>query len=241
MAVLYPRPPFGDLTYYPTSRWIRGTHGEDTIVDTRRAVLVWEPGKKVPIYAFRREDVALVSGPSATSTSQARGFADPDLDGYITIPWDALDHWFEEEEEVFVHPRDPFVRVDALQSSRQVRVERDGHLLAESDSPILVFETGLPTRYYLPERDVDPSLLADNDLQTGCPYKGLASYRDVLLNGRRHRGLFWYYQAPFREVAAIKGYLAPYNERVDLIVDGHLQERPAGPLRRPAEPITPAA
>jgi uncharacterized protein (DUF427 family) len=241
MAVLHPHPPFGDLTYYPTSRWIRGTRSENTIVDSRRAVLVWEPGKKVPIYAFPREDVALVSGPAAPSTSQARGFADPDLDGYITIPWDSLDHWFEEDEEVFIHPRDPFVRVDALQSSRHLRVERDGHLLAESDSPILVFETGLPTRYYLPERDVDPSLLADSDLQTGCPYKGFASYRDVRLNGRLHRGLFWSYQTPFREVTAVKGYLAPYNERVDLIVDGHPQERPAGPLGPPAEPSASAA
>jgi uncharacterized protein (DUF427 family) len=236
MAVLHPSPPFDDLTYYPTPRWIRGTRGTDTIVDSRRALLVWEPGKKVPIYAFPRKDVALVSGGAATF--QARGFADPDLDGYITIPWDSLDHWFEEDEEVFVHPRDPFVRVDALQSSRHVRVERDGHLLAKSDSPILVFETGLPTRYYLPERDVDPSLLADSDLQTGCPYKGFASYRDVLLNGRRHRGLFWSYQTPFREVAAVKGYLAPYNERVDLIVDGHRQERLAGPLGPREEPST---
>jgi uncharacterized protein (DUF427 family) len=240
MAVLHPSPPFDDLTYYPTSRWIRGTRGQDTIVDSRRAVLVWEPGKKVPVHAFPREDVTPGTGPAATFP--ARGFADPDLDGYITIPWDSLDHWFEEDEEVFVHPRDPFVRVDALKSSRHVRVERDGHLLAESDSPILVFETGLPARYYLPERDVDPSLLADSDLRTGCPYKGFASYRDVLFNGRRHRGLFWSYQAPFREVAAVKGYLAPYNERVDLIVDGHPQERPAGPLGgQLAEPSTPAA
>ena len=65
----------------------------------------------MPIYAFPREDVALVSGRAATS--RARGFADPDLDGDITIPWDSLDRWFEEDEEVFVHPRDPFVRVDA--------------------------------------------------------------------------------------------------------------------------------
>jgi uncharacterized protein (DUF427 family) len=239
MAVLPSSPPIDDLTYYPTSRWIRGTRGQDTIIDTRRAVLVWEPGKKVPVYAFPREDVAPVSGPAATFPT--RGFADPGLDGYITIPWDSLDHWFEEDEEVFVHPRDPFVRVDALQSSRHVRVERDGFLLAESDSPILVFETGLLARYYLPERDVDPSLLADSDLRTGCPYKGFASYRDVLLNGRRHRGLFWSYQAPFRDVAAVKGYLAPYNERVDLIIDGHPQERPAGPLGPRAEPSTPAA
>src|SRR5579862_3644047 len=248
MAVLHPHPPFGELTYYPTSRWIRGTRGQDAIVDSRRAVLVWEPGAKVPIYAFPREDVAfpredvaLVSGSAAPSASHARGFADPDLDGYITIPWDSLDHWFEEDEEVFVHPRDPFVRVDALQSSRHVRVERDGYPLAESDSPILVFETGLPTRYYLPEGDVDPSVLDDSDMRTGCPYKGFASYRDVLLNGRRHRGLFWYYQAPFGEATAIRGYLAPYNERVDLIVDGHPQARPAGRLGPPAEPSAPAA
>ena len=234
MAVLHPSPPFDDLTYYPISRWIRGTRGQDTIIDSRRAVLVWEPGTKVPIYAFPRQDVAPGAGPAATS--RTRGLADPDLDGYVTIPWDSLDHWFEEDEEMFVHPRDPFVRVDALNSSRHVRVERDGHLLAESDSPVLVFETGLPTRYYLPERDVDPVLLADSDLQTGCPYKGFASYRDAVLNGHRHPGLFWYYQAPFREAAAIKGYLAPYNERVDLIVDGHLQERPAGRLGSRAEP-----
>jgi uncharacterized protein (DUF427 family) len=234
MAVLHPSPPFDDLTYYPISRWIRGTRGNDTIVDSRSAVLVWEPGKKVPIYAFPRQDVALVSGRAAAS--QPRGFADPDLDGYVTIPWDSLDHWFEEDEEVFVHPRDPFIRIDALGSSRHVRVERDGHLLAESHSPILLFETGLPTRYYLPERDVDPSLLADSSLQTGCPYKGFASYRDVVLDGRRHPGLFWSYRAPFREVSQVKGYLAPYNERVDLIVDGHLQDRPPGPLAPRGEP-----
>ena len=112
-------------------------------------------------------------------------------------------------------------------------------ICSPSRTPVLVFETGLPTRYYLPERDVDPSLLADSDLQTGCPYKGFASYRDVVLDGHRHPGLFWYYQAPFREVSEIKGYLAPYNERVDLIVDGHPQERPAGPLGPRGEPNRP--
>jgi uncharacterized protein (DUF427 family) len=164
----------------------------------------------------------------------ARGFDDPDLAGYVTLPWEALENWYEENEEVFVHPRDPFVRVDALDSSRHVRVERDGRLLADSDAPILVFETGLPTRYYLPESDVEASALADSDLRTGCPYKGFASYRDVEVDGRRHRGLFWYYPDPFSDVSKIKGRLAPYNERVELIVDGELQERPAGPLGRPA-------
>ncbi|MBV9337518.1 MAG: DUF427 domain-containing protein, partial [Solirubrobacterales bacterium] len=149
MAALHPNPPFDELTYYPTARWIRGTRGGDTAVSSRRALLVWEPGKMTPIYAFPVADVSLPSGDAM------RGFGDPDLAGYVTVAWDAIDHWYEEDEEVFVHPRDPFVRIDTLKSSRHVRVERDGQLLAESDAPILLFETGLPTRYYLPESDVD--------------------------------------------------------------------------------------
>src|ERR1700751_4234508 len=119
MAALHPSPPFEELTYSPTSRWIRGIRDGDTIVDSRRAVLVWEPGRPTPIYAFPREDVSIVSDdPSAEGL---REFADPDLDGYVTIAWDAVDRWYEEDEEIFVHPRDPFVRVDALKSWGHVR------------------------------------------------------------------------------------------------------------------------
>jgi uncharacterized protein (DUF427 family) len=233
MAALHPSPPFDELAYYPTARWIRGTRDDTTVVDTRRALLVWEPGKKVPIYAFPSDDIALGSSSDAAALG-VRGFDDPDLVGLVTLAWEALEHWYEEDEEVFVHPRDPFVRLDALASSRHVRVERDGRTVAESDAPILLFETGLPTRYYLPEGDVDASVLADSDFRTGCPYKGFASYRDVVIDGRRHRNLFWSYEAPFREASAVQGYLAPYSERVDLIVDGKLQERPAGQLGRRA-------
>jgi uncharacterized protein (DUF427 family) len=230
MASLHPVPPFEELTYYPTARWIRGPRSNATVVDSRRAILVWEPGRKVPIYAFPADDVALYSTDDEDALG-VREFGDPDLDGYVTIAWDAIEHWYEEEEEIFVHPRDPFVRVDALHSSRHVRVERDGEVLASSENPILVFETGLPTRYYLPEGDVEAAVLADSDRHTGCPYKGFASYHDAVIGDSRHPGLFWYYESPFPEVAAIKGHLAPYNERVDLIVDGELQDRPASPLR----------
>jgi uncharacterized protein (DUF427 family) len=240
MAQLHPMPPFDDLTYYPIARWVRGTHGGVTVIDSRRAVLVWEPGTTTPIYAFPADDVSVGSIGDADAL-ELRHFDDPDLAGYVTVPWDAMERWYEEDEEVFVHPRDPFVRVDALHSSRHVQVERDGRLLADSDKPIVVFETGRPTRYYMPESDVDGSLLADSDLQTGCPYKGLASYRHVLLDGRRYPNLFWYYDAPFGQVADLKGYLAPYSERVDLIVDGEVQDRPAGPLGRRAAPVKPAA
>jgi uncharacterized protein (DUF427 family) len=223
------------LTYYPTARWIRGTSDGATIVDSRAAILVWEPGKKVPIYAFPTHDVALSHAHDAASLG-VRHFDDPDLAGYITVAWHALQHWYEEDEEVFVHPRDPFVRVDTLHSRRHVRVERDGEVLAESENAILLFETGLPTRYYLPEGDVDAAVPAESDRQTGCPYKGFASYRDALVGARRHPGLFWSYETPFPEAAEVKGRLAPYNERVDLIVDGELQERPAAPLVRAGGP-----
>ena len=229
MAALHPSPPFDELTYYPTARWIRGTRGGDTIVDSRRALLVWEAGKKTPIYAFPTDDVKRPAGDAV------RGFDDPDLTGYVTVAWASLDHWYEEDEEVFVHPRDPFIRIDTLKSSRHVRVERDGHVLADSDAPILLFETGLPTRYYLPESDVDGAQLEQSDLETGCPYKGFASYRDVILDDRRHPNLFWSYQRPLREASEVKGYLAPYSERVDLFVDGELQDRPESPLRRRSE------
>ncbi len=230
MAAPHPSPPFDELTYYPTARWIRGMRGADTVVDTRHAVLVWEPGKHTPVYAFPRQDVRLDA--SADLAAATREFDDPDLDGYVTLAWDALEHWYEEDEEVFVHPRDPFVRVDPLRSSRRIRVERDGQVLAESNAPILVFETGAPTRYYLPEDDVDASRLTESDLETGCPYKGFATYRDVMVGVRRHPNLFWSYQHPLREAREVAGYLAPYSERVDLIVDGELQDRPAGPLGR---------
>lgn len=233
MAALHPIPPFEELTYYPTARWIRGTRGSATVVDTRHARLVWEPGKHTPIYAFPRQDVRFDQ--SGELAGAVREFDDRDLDGYVTVAWGALEHWYEEDEEVFVHPRDPFVRVDALGSSRHVRVERDGQVLAESDAPILVFETGAPTRYYLPEADVDAARLSDSDLETGCPYKGFASYRDVVVGDRRHPNLFWSYPHPLREAREVAGYLAPYSERVDLIVDGELQDRPAGPLGRKRE------
>jgi|SRR5947209_3176894 len=234
MAVLHPLQPFDELTYHPTARWIRGTRDGATIVDSRRALFVWEQGKIVPIYAFPADNVALGSDDERAALG-VRGFDDADLDGYVTVAWDALEHWYEEDEEIFIHPRDPFIRVETLRSTRHVRVERDGRVIAESDAPILMFETGLPTRYYLPESDVDASVLAESERRTGCPYKGFASYRDVVLD-RRHPGLFWFYEEPFAEVAEIKGYLAPYNERVDLFVDGDLQERPAGVMGKAAKP-----
>jgi uncharacterized protein (DUF427 family) len=150
----------------------------------------------------------------------------PELRDLIRFDWGAMDHWFEEDEEVYTHPRDPYTRVDILASSRRVQVEVDGAVVADSTNPRLLFETGLPTRYYLPKTDVRMDLLRHTDTSTGCPYKGTAEYWSIDVNGQAHPDLAWSYKAPFAESQKIAGLIAFYNEKVDLIVDGVRLDRP---------------
>jgi uncharacterized protein (DUF427 family) len=249
MAAKHPGPPFQQLTFHPSPSRVRATVAGAPLIDSRRALLVWEPGRRVPVYAVPREDVDArhLHADEAPATSPPRvagetlridgrnrpgaawAYDDPDLEGHVAFAWDAADHWYEEEEEVFVHPRDPFHTVEAMTSSRVVRVELDGWLIAASQRPVLLFETGLPTRYYLPREDFDAALLADSETHTECPYKGTASYHDVLVGEHRHSNLVWYYPDPLPAVAAIAERLAPFNERVDLSVDGERLARPQSP------------
>ena len=149
------------------------------------------------------------------------------LAGRARFEWDSVDAWFEEDEQVFVHPRDPYTRVDALRSTRTVRVELDGVMLAESRSPVLVFETGLPTRYYLNRTDIDFTHLSPTDTVTACPYKGVTSgYWTARLGDTSHPDIAWTYDFPTRQLLPIAGLVAFYNEKVDIYVDGQLLDRP---------------
>ena len=144
--------------------------------------------------------------------------------GLVRFEWDALDSWFEEDEEVFVHPRNPYVRVDALRSERLIRVELDGVVLAHSSSPVMVFETGLPTRYYLPRTDVAWPHLVVSQTESRCPYKGTtAGYWST---GSGTEDIAWSYQFPTTAMGAIAGLVAFYDERVDTFVDSELRPRP---------------
>jgi len=134
--------------------------------------------------------------------------------------------WLEEDEPVYGHPRDPYTRIDALRSSRHVRVELDGVLLAESTRPTILFETGLPARYYLPLSDVRMELLEPSDNRTLCPYKGWASYWHLVVDGKRYEDYVWTYRTPLPESQQIIGLACFYNEKVDLIVDGRRIDRP---------------
>jgi uncharacterized protein (DUF427 family) len=231
----------------PAPRRVRATLGGRTIFDTTRARYVWE-FSHYPQYYIPVEDIdATCLHDEGHEQHLKRGTArryglragnedrpgsvrlfGPDATGAIAhtarFDWDALEAWYEEDEQVFVHPRNPYVRVDALRSHRHIRVELEGHLLADSRSPVLVFETGLLTRYYIDRSDVDFEQLIRTDTQTACPYKGITSdYWSLRAEGRtpnRYEDVAWSYSFPTRQVLPIAGLVAFYNEKVDIEVDG---------------------
>jgi uncharacterized protein (DUF427 family) len=150
--------------------------------------------------------------------------------GYWTFAWDQLSlEWYEEATKVHVHARDPQHRVDAIPSERHVRVELDGELLAESSQPTAVFETTLPTRWYLPRDDVRMELLEASDTVTRCPFKGVASFYSARVGDGLHADVAWSYPDPIPENPRIAELIAFFNERVDLIIDGERQQRPFTP------------
>ncbi|MFR0355869.1 DUF427 domain-containing protein [Streptomyces sediminimaris] len=252
------------LQWEPSERWVRGVKGDVTVVDSRHPVLVWEPELPVPQYAFPRADVRLdllrpAKHPHTGTHTGSRIFYDleageervanaawtfpaADLAGHIAFEWfrrPGLDHWYEEEEEIFIHPRDPHKRVDALPSSRHVQVEIDGTLVADTRRPVLLFETALPTRYYIPRQDVRLDLLEPTDHHSGCPYKGTAEYWSWRGGAAVPPNLVWSYPDPLPAVGPIRGLLAFFNEAVDISVDGERQERPVTPFSATLKPSSP--
>ena len=130
-----------------------------------------------------------------------------------------MDAWFEEDEEVHVHARDPRVRIDVLASSRRVRIEIDGVTVADSRAPRLLFETNLRTRYYLPKTDVRMDLLESSATTSGCPYKGEARYWSVRVGDRVLADLAWSYPTPLPESQKVAGLVAFTDEKVGVFVD----------------------
>lgn len=232
-------------------RRVRTYFGGKLIADTKRALLVYET-RRPPAYWFPVEDVRMeYLEPKDTADRSslrwqirvkdrvvdnvARAYSNPTqdriaLEGHLTFYWDKMDAWFEEDEEVFVHPRDPYTRVDTVHSSRHVQVQVGGAVLADTRRPILLFETGLPTRYYIPKQDVRMDLLEPTDSVTRCPYKGVARYWSGPIGDSMIKDVVWSYPAPIPECPKIENLLAFYNERVDIYVDGVLLDRPLTPF-----------
>jgi uncharacterized protein (DUF427 family) len=240
----------GRVRVEPATKRVRIMLGGQVVADTTDAAYVWE-NPSYPQYYIPRRDVTpgALKETGTTSHSPSRGTAvhysvhggdhlaedaawcyrDSPLEALrdrVRFDWGAMEAWFEEDEEVFVHPRSPYTRVDILRASRPVRIEVDGVVVAETTHPTFLFETGLPRRSYIPKLDVRMDLLDPTPSATMCPYKGTARYWSVRAGGSLHRDLAWSYVAPFRESAPIAGLVAFYDEKVDVFVDGELQARP---------------
>lgn len=168
---------------------------------------------------------------AAARVLPAAAFAphDPDLAGYVLVDFDAFDEWRDEEELLVGHPRDPFSRVEVRQSSRHVVVEVDGAVVADTTRPRLLYETYLPTRFYLPREDVAMDLLVPSSTRTVCAYKGYASYWSADVDGTVVPDVAWCYEDPQHDAAQVRGMLSFFNERAEFVVDGARQERPITP------------
>jgi uncharacterized protein (DUF427 family) len=204
--------PPGAVTFVEVHRpRVRGQKDGATVVDSFRVRLVYRTGS-LPRYAFPAGDVSVESEP------------EPALEGYVTVRWDAVDRWLEEEDEVIVHPRDPYHRIDVLDTTRRIVVRVDGDIAADSTSARMLVETGLPPRYYVPPVDVGAELAANPQVSTGCAYKGFASYFDVA----GVEAVAWTYTDPRREGEPVRGRICFFQEReeVELEVDGVVDERP---------------
>jgi uncharacterized protein (DUF427 family) len=181
------------------------------------------------------------------STDQILAFSDnlsgkgSELKGLVKIEFSAMDQWFEEDTPIHVHPKDPFKRIDILASTREIKVSIDGQQIAHTKTAMHLYETGLPARFYLPMTSVDPTVLRPSTTKTKCPYKGEAEYFSVEINGELHEDIFWYYFRPTLESNKIEGLLCPYNERVDIELDGKKLERPKTPFGKPKEMKKPSA
>ncbi|KAH0430271.1 hypothetical protein CcaCcLH18_07944 [Colletotrichum camelliae] len=243
----------------PTARRVRVILNQTFIVDTTKALHVWEhiayPQYYVPTTALKnckikdKETINAAddaSSPAAAvveltipahdgvgefTTDRALRFSDDEklsgeLNGMIRLEFGSMDQWLEEEVPIYVHPKDPFKRIDILPSKRSVEVQVAGKTVAKSDYAVHLLETYLPTRYYLPLASVDQLVLRKSDLITSCPYKGDAEYYHVVIDGEEHKNLVWYYRTTTHESAGIAGLLSFYNEKVDIILDGELLERP---------------
>jgi uncharacterized protein (DUF427 family) len=196
----------------PYPRWVRGLLGGDTVVDSKRASLLYEAGRTLPVWVFPKGDVRSDLVPAD---------AIEEREGLLEVDFDALDEWFEEDQRQVGHPPDVYHRIDVRPTSRHIRVSIGGRLVAESTRAKALFETGLPVRWYMPREDIRAEL-EPSDHRTTCAYKGHATHFDVA----GEDAVAWTYTDPLHDAEPVRDLVAFYNERVDVEVDGELEERP---------------
>lgn len=244
------------ILFEPSPRRVRVRFNGETIADSTDAHLLFET-RHLPVYYFPRRDVRMdllvptghrsfcpykgtasywtIRVGDRTAENAAWGYPDPFdevavIGDFLAFYWDRVDAWYEEDEEIFVHPRDPYKRVDVIASSRRVQVIVGGETVADTRHARFLFETRLPTRYYIPLEDVRMDMLVASDRATACPYKGKARYWSARVGGETYPDIVWSYPEPIPECPKIKGHLCFFNEHVDaILVDGVAMPRPVTP------------
>lgn len=241
----------------PCGKRVRAYLGGVPVADSARVRLLFETGH-LPVYYFPVDDVQMdrleaadhrtycpykgeasyysVRAGAKTAENAAWHYRAPlagapqELAGLIAFYWAKMDRWLEEDDEVWVHPRDPYHRVDVLHSSRHVQVKIAGEMVADTRRPCLLFETGLPVRYYIPKADVRLDLLEDSPTTTRCPYKGVASYYSARVGDTLVEDAAWCYPLPIPECPKIENMICFFDERAgEIIVDGNVRSRPLTP------------
>jgi len=188
----------------PFRRRVRAVSGGRTVVDSERVLLVHRQGRP-PTYAFPAGDVHDVDAAP-----------EPDAPGYETVEWGAAEAWFEEDEEVFGHPRNPYHRIDCLRSRRHLRVEAAGLVLVDTDDTLAVYETALEPRLYVDPRHVRTAVLAQSETTTYCPYKGTTTYWHARVGAHVLEDVAWTYEEPLPESAPLRGMLSFEEARVQV-------------------------
>jgi uncharacterized protein (DUF427 family) len=240
------------VSFEPSAKRVRVAIGDMIIADTVNAGLVFETGYR-PVYYFPLKDVRrdlleqtehrthcpykgdasywAVKVAGRRIDNAAWSYEQPfdriaQIKGHLAFYWDKVDHWFEEDEEIFGHARDPYCRIDVRPSSRAAQVVFNGAVVAHTRHGMFLFETGLPPRYYFPQQDVRMEYLTRSDTVTVCPYKGTAAYWSIRVGDRAVQDAVWAYLDPLPECPRIAGYLCFYPEKVDgLEVERQAQSR----------------
>jgi uncharacterized protein (DUF427 family) len=244
------------ITFERSPRRVRVRFNGETVADSNAAHLLFET-RHLPIYYFPRADIRMdllratehhtycpykgtasywsIAVGDRISENAVWFYPEPfaevaAIENYVAFYWNRVDHWFEEDDEIFVHARDPYKRVDVVNSSRPLQVIVGGETVAETTRARFLYETRLPTRYYIPPEDVRMDLLIPSEKVTACPYKGTARYHSVKIGDQVFPDIVWFYPDPIAECPKIKNYLCFFNEHVDEIrLDGAAVPRPVTP------------
>jgi uncharacterized protein (DUF427 family) len=184
---------------------VRGVKDGATVIDSERVLLVHRQGCP-PSYAFPADDVDGVT-------------AEPERDapGYVAVSWDAVDAWFEEDEQVLGHPRNPYHRVDCLRSGRSLHVEAAGVTLVDTKETLAVYETALDPRLYVDPRFVRMEYLHRSTTETYCSYKGTATYWNARIGDVRIADVAWSYESPLSESAPLRRFLSFDDGKVTVV------------------------